>query len=246
MNRSSAPARSLTVAAVAAAATILVSGLFPSGSADARRRRPEDPCARAERQSARKIARLESELAAYQGAYQELESGLARVERFATRNIGNQRNRDRMVKLSSQSRTRAAAYFAPAAPVAPAPVVVAPPPPVDPYVDPHTPYVDPNNAPQAMTPRQFKRLRKSVESASFANDRIDLVRSAAAHNLFTVDQVIDLVKVCDFEKSKISIAVILYPQVVDLNEWYRVYRALDFKSSRDKLRNRIGERRQPR
>ena len=53
-------------------------------------------------------------------------------------------------------------------------------------------------------------------------------------------------KSCDFEDTRIQVAVILYPRVVDLEAWYRVYEALDFDASRTELRRSTdGQRHHP-
>ena len=55
----------------------------------------------------------------------------------------------------------------------------------------------------------------------------------------TVDQVIAIMKTAGFDSTRIEIAVLLYPRVVDQHRWFTVDDALDFSSSRATLRQRL-------
>jgi hypothetical protein len=237
-------------AAAAAAVALLVGGLLPGGVADARRRPPppSDPCLGQPTREARhlqaevarlqgEVARLQAELSAYQGAYQELTGGLDRLERLATRRVADQRVQSTLIGAIGRSRDAAARYFAPAAPIAPVAPVPPPPPAVDPYAvgQPYPP-AQPYAAPQPMSPAEFRALLESFAAARFADDRVALVRTVAQHSLFTVEQVVHLMKAADFDDTRVKIAVLLYPRVVDLEAWYRVYEAVDFDGSRAELR----------
>ena len=249
MHLRSARVRVVPVAIVAAATALLFGSLVPGGEADARRRPPPpDPCAEQHnphelRRLQAEVAQLQSDLAAYQGAYQALSDGIDRLERLVTRRVADQRVQNTLVGAINRTRAAGGRYFAAAAPVAPvvAPAPVPPPPP--PAAEPYPVY---DNTPQAMAPREFRRLRQSVAAARFADDRVALVRTAAEHNLFTVAQVVELMKALDFEQSRLDIAEFLYPRVVDVDAWYQVYAALEFDTSRDQLRRRTEGRKRHR
>lgn len=92
--------------------------------------------------------------------------------------------------------------------------------------------------PVPMDPADFARVRQSVGSASFSGDRLERLGDALQGRYLTVDQVIALLEVFSFEQTKIDAAVLMYPQIVDPGEWYRVFDAFTFSSSKDALRER--------
>ena len=91
-----------------------------------------------------------------------------------------------------------------------------------------------------MSDSQFAYFEQSVKDAFFESERIELVKSAAATNSFTVSQVIRIMNIMDFESYKIDTAVIMYHSVCDYNNWYMVYSALTYSSSTEELNERLG------
>lgn len=199
------------------AAALLASVGLPGASLDARRRdhRLQDYKARAER---------------YEAAYNELAHGLERIEAL------NERRRTRGVKARirrtiADSRSRAAALLDDVRHAPPAEVVV-----VEPVPDHRAVYYE---TVEPMTAAEHRALRNAVADASFTKDRLRLVEAAAEHNWFTVDQVVELMRAATFTDTRVEIGALLYPRVVDLRDWYKAYDALDFESSRGKLRKRV-------
>ncbi len=70
-------------------------------------------------------------------------------------------------------------------------------------------------APAAMSAGSFSSLRSSVASASFSDDKLDLVRSAAARNYFSCAQVGSLVDTFAHSSDKVDAVRILRHRVVD-------------------------------
>ncbi len=151
----------------------------------------------------------------YEAAYAELSDGLDKVDRL---NEGRhtRRTKRKIRRVVDRARERALGLLA-----------------VDEVV-----VVEPAE-PEAMNRTDFAQLRKSIADASFARERLRLVESAAEHNFFTVSQVVVLVRLADFETTKIEMATTLYPRVLEVKDWYRVYDALTFESSKKKLRKRV-------
>jgi len=85
----------------------------------------------------------------------------------------------------------------------------------------------------------FSRLLESVRRAPFPNDRVLLVESASREQLFRVEQVRALVELGTFAEPKLQIAVLLYPRVLDPENWYRVYELFPFSAEREQLRERV-------
>ena len=92
-----------------------------------------------------------------------------------------------------------------------------------------------------MTSSQFSNFKQSVNSASFSDDKKQVIRSAASSNSFLVSQVIEIMKIMTFDDDKVDAAATLYPSVCDKNNWYLVYNELSFSSSKDTLRNKVGQ-----
>jgi hypothetical protein len=166
------------------------------------------------------IRELKGQLGNLQSAYAELSSGLDRIDRI------NARSRDRrtMVQIDRaiQSTLDRAAMYIEAAP-APTP---PPPPPML----------------RSMNDRDFRALTDQIARASFGDDKLVVVQSAAQHHYFTVAQVIAMMKLASFDDTRVEIAVACAPRVIDRDKWFEVYGALSFSSSRDALRDRVGTR----
>ena len=128
------------------------------------------------------------------------------------------------------------------APVPPPPPIVSPVPAPPPSVyHPVTVLVsEPVYAPvvRAMHPRDFRNLVRSIEHATFSDDKLMIIRSARLNN-FTSDQVRDILRRLDFDSERIDAAVMLYPRVVDRSNWFIIYDTLDYASSRREIEHQI-------
>lgn len=210
----------ITVALAAVAATVALSGLLPSGDATARPVRPSDSLEQLRTQN----AQLRTDLAAYQGAYDELSDGLDRVDRLS-KSIRDRKTQRKLQRLVDDARDGAAHYL-------------------------HD-YEDDgygggyggghDTGYQAIGDVEFQKMVKRVTAASFADDQLEVVTAAAKVNYFTVDQVVALMKACTFEDTKIDVAAHLFSRIVDPNNWYLVYDGFTFSSSKKTLRERIGQ-----
>ena len=97
------------------------------------------------------------------------------------------------------------------------------------------------DAAQPMSDDDFQHLLGRVAAAGFESGRVDLVKTAAQGSRFTSAQVVALMQQSGFDDTRIEIAATLYPRVVDPAGWSAVYAALDFDTSRDTLRQRVGQ-----
>ncbi|NOY25132.1 MAG: DUF4476 domain-containing protein [Oligoflexia bacterium] len=93
---------------------------------------------------------------------------------------------------------------------------------------------------QAYSAADFRAVQAAVQAEDFSTGKLALLRSAAADRWFSVDQVRQLVQGLSFGSDKVEAAAILYPHVVDLQNWYLVYDAFDFDSDKQALRDRVG------
>lgn len=237
----------LAIPAIAAALAIGVSAPVIADQAYARPVRPDwdrgDARLRAE------LEQLRTELGQYQRAYAELADGLHQVEHL------NRRNRDRRAMLQinraiRDAEHRAGQYVQPWSYEQEQPHwrddrdwrTLPGPMPADPPggVRDHRTHRPPT--PYAMAERDFSALASQLGKAAFADDKLGLVKTAAQTNYFTVAQVIALMELASFDDTRVEIAAVCAPRVVDGDRWFEVYGALTFSSSRDALRNRVGGR----
>lgn len=85
-----------------------------------------------------------------------------------------------------------------------------------------------NAAPAAMTDQEFTAFMASVDDATGAKAKLEVVRAAAASNWFTTDQVIEVIpELLGYTAdTRVQGGVALYPRVVDRKNFYRVYSEL--------------------
>jgi hypothetical protein len=88
--------------------------------------------------------------------------------------------------------------------------------------------------------REVKKILSTMDSESFSDGRLDILRSATKRRILTVAQVKQLMEAFPFGDDKVTAAAMLFPQVTDTENWYTVYAALDFDSDRKALRAKTG------
>jgi hypothetical protein len=205
------------VAAFAALAATAAVGLVP-GRADADR----DP----HRDLRAENARLRTDLSYVQAANRELLGGLQRIEGTAKQSA-DRRTRFHVQRIVDDTRSRAARY-------------------TDDRDRPDWPDHrdrdhrdrDHRDRYRPLADADFQRLVARVADG-FPSETLEVVRTAAAANYFTVDQAVALIKACRFDSARIELGVILYPRVVDVERWFLVDEAFEFSSSRLALKQKL-------
>ncbi|MBT3223052.1 MAG: DUF4476 domain-containing protein [Proteobacteria bacterium] len=109
----------------------------------------------------------------------------------------------------------------PAAPQMAAPQMAAPPPPPEPA------------APTAMASSDFSSLVNTVRGRSFGDDKLSVIRTSAAHNHFSVNQVGQLVDQFSFGDDKVNAVQILAPKVIDPQNAFQLGNKFSFSDDRD-------------
>ena len=104
---------------------------------------------------------------------------------------------------------------------------------------PPLPVVEPLG-PIPMSPDQLRTLQGAVSGEAFGDSALGVLRDACRANHFTVGQAVTLVGLFDFGDDKVSAAAMLYPRLVDPENFYQVYGAFDFDSDKEELRERLG------
>jgi hypothetical protein len=97
----------------------------------------------------------------------------------------------------------------------------------------------PTPLPRAMDQYAFQRLLLSVRTASFSSDKADVICDAARGGHIDSEQAYALVALVPFSSDQVNAAVALYERVVDPENFYRVYDALRFPSTKAELRKRL-------
>lgn len=95
--------------------------------------------------------------------------------------------------------------------------------------------------PGPMDPQRFAGLVQDLRNLSFSSEQLDLLRDVARHQWFLTDQVRQVMQVFSFDSEKVEAAAVLYPKVLDRQNFYQVYADFTFDSDRQKLRQRVTE-----
>jgi hypothetical protein len=100
--------------------------------------------------------------------------------------------------------------------------------------------------------RAFSRQDLALDTASFSNflrrlrregfddDKLEFLAEFGRNGYFTSAQVAQIVDLMTFSEGEEQAAILLYPRVVDPENWYVVYDALTFTSSEDEVRRALG------
>ena len=93
-------------------------------------------------------------------------------------------------------------------------------------------------APRVVSSSELTQIERSIDRESFSDDQLAVLRSASRGRHFTSSQVIRLMNGFSFDDDKVEAAVILFPRVIDQQNWYTVYGGLTFSSDKTALRRR--------
>ncbi|WP_318639725.1 DUF4476 domain-containing protein [Flavobacterium ardleyense] len=94
-----------------------------------------------------------------------------------------------------------------------------------------------------MNDQEFTQFLKALQrDASFDDSKIAMIQNVAQHTSFKAVQVYELVKTLSFDKGKVQLAKELYSKCVDKKNYYQVFEALSFDSSKRELNDYIAGR----
>ncbi len=105
-------------------------------------------------------------------------------------------------------------------PPPPAPVVVRPPPPV-------------RRAP--MDQDKFSALISAIRAQSFSDNKLSVIRSAAAEHHFVVGQVVKVLEQLSFSGEKLEVVRTLKSRILDRENHFKLYEAFTFSSDKKAL-----------
>ncbi len=93
--------------------------------------------------------------------------------------------------------------------------------------------------PKAISHEDFNRLSVSMRNQAFDKDKYQFMENFVAGRYFTCDQASQLVKHFSFDPDRIKGAVLLYPQVIDPENFHRVLEPFTFDTSRKAVMERV-------
>ncbi len=115
-------------------------------------------------------------------------------------------------------------------PIAIPPQVTAPAPPPPPV----------QSQPVVMPPAAFASLRGAIQTESFGDGKLRVLRDAMASHRLNVKQAEQLLPLFDFSSDRIEAAVAIHPRLVDPENFYQLYGSFDFESDKETVRKRLG------
>lgn len=86
-----------------------------------------------------------------------------------------------------------------------------------------------------MAPEVFEQFLRSVKAKHFDDDRNNLVSTALLTTNFTSEQCLQLAKIYSMPHHKVALLKMLYPGVVDKQNFFRVVETLVFSMHRDEV-----------
>ena len=93
-----------------------------------------------------------------------------------------------------------------------------------------------------MNNQEFNNFKNAVKrDASFEDDRMRMIINAAQYSNFTAVQIYDLLKVLNFESNRVKTAKQLFKSCVDKQNFYKVYKAFNFESSKKEVSDYISK-----
>lgn len=95
--------------------------------------------------------------------------------------------------------------------------------------------------PEPATSEELRRIRQAVDAGQFSNAKLDALRSAARDRNFTAAQVREIMDWFSFGRDKIEAAAMLHGRVIDHQNWFEVYEALNFPADKRTLQQRVGD-----
>lgn len=90
-----------------------------------------------------------------------------------------------------------------------------------------------------MSDYDFNQLKSSLLNRAFESTRLAIAKQATANRYLSAHQVADLMRVFDFDSSRLEIARYAYGRTVDKQNYFLTYNSFIFESSINELNNYI-------
>jgi hypothetical protein len=92
-------------------------------------------------------------------------------------------------------------------------------------------YNGPTGCPFPMSPQDFAGIKTSIMSKSFENTKLEIAKQVLGQRCMTAAQVSEMIRVFDFEATKLDFAKFAYGRTYDIGNYYMVNDVFDFESS---------------
>jgi hypothetical protein len=86
---------------------------------------------------------------------------------------------------------------------------------------------------------RFADLLRALEAESFAKGKLRVVKQAARHDHFSVEQVRQVMRQFSFADGKVEAAAAMHRRLVDPENFFQAYEELSFEADKNKLRGLI-------
>ena len=86
-----------------------------------------------------------------------------------------------------------------------------------------------------MSTNDFTSAKKSINSKSFAEDKMTLAKQVLRANCVSTDQVVEIMSLFSFEENKVEFAKAAYDKTTDKGNYYKVNDAFTYSSSINEL-----------
>lgn len=93
-----------------------------------------------------------------------------------------------------------------------------------------------------MSHRDFNELKASIKYATFESTKLDIALNAVKREMISTYDLVELMDLLTFESSKLSLAKAAYPNLLDPDKVYIIYRAFTFDSSIREFQRFVGNR----
>jgi len=90
-----------------------------------------------------------------------------------------------------------------------------------------------------MNPQDYEYAYQMIADESFDSSRLKLAKQIVSTNPMSVDQIIGISKLFNFESNKLEFAKFAYRHCVDKNRYFMVNEVFSFESSKRELRDYI-------
>ncbi len=100
-------------------------------------------------------------------------------------------------------------------------------------------YHGPVGCPYPMTPQDFSGIKSSIMSKSFESTKLEIAKQVLGQRCMTSAQVAELIRVFDFESTRLDFAKFAYGRTFDIGNYYMVNDSFTFESSISDLNNYI-------
>lgn len=88
----------------------------------------------------------------------------------------------------------------------------------------------------------FQELYQKVKDKPFKDERLKILREAARQSDFTCDEIVQLMKIFNFDDEKLEALVILEPTIIDRENTDRIVDSMTFISGEEKAKNILNKK----